>query len=218
MEGTDSAETFKHMQEKISAALVQTTATAGRISQEDVSFQRSLDSNVSETLDRHSGRLLRLVQGLLDRAVDGLDVEAPRLKEQDDLENKWSGVVDVVDSLLERADTCLDVHTGRIKRLKLEETKQVCLLTIRLRVRANGSRLKQPHLYLQEVVSTSCCETPTYPSRSSCLLILRTMMEGVLFGRFSGASHMPWYLWMRVSSHTRTMMGSSSKLLSQVVS
>lgn len=42
--------------------------------------------------------------------------DTPTLEEVDDVDNNWRGVVDVVDSLLERADMSLDEYTGLIKR------------------------------------------------------------------------------------------------------
>ena len=41
----------------------------------------------------------------------------PQLKDADALELEWSGVVDVVDGLLERADTSLDEFSGAVRRL-----------------------------------------------------------------------------------------------------
>ena len=38
------------------------------------------------------------------------------LDDSDDVEIQWKGIVDVIDSLLEKADTCLDEYTGLIKR------------------------------------------------------------------------------------------------------
>ena len=119
------SQTLKDFQDRLSSALVETTRVVGQICQEDISFQRSVDPDVSAALDSHGARLLQLAQTLLERAVDGSDVDAPRLREQEDVDNSWSSVVDVVDSLLERADTCLDVHTGRVKRSKPEQAEEV---------------------------------------------------------------------------------------------
>ncbi len=123
----DPSESFKELQERISSGLVEATRTVGQIAQEDISFQKSLDPNVSRTLDQHSSRLLRLADRLVEKAVVGLEVDAPRLREQDDLETNWLGVVDVVDSLLERADVSLDEHTGLIKRSTTSQKDQVRL-------------------------------------------------------------------------------------------
>jgi exosome complex exonuclease RRP6 len=119
------SESFKNFQDRLSAALVATARTAGQIAQEDVSFQRSLDPRVSEALDRHSSQLLSLANRLTLKAADGLDLSPSPSQDADDLETNWPGIVDVVDSLLERADTSLDEYTGRIKRAKPVQTQQV---------------------------------------------------------------------------------------------
>ncbi|KAI9766470.1 MAG: exosome nuclease subunit, partial [Candelina submexicana] len=48
--------------------------------------------------------------------TSGTEVETPLLQDADALENNWRGLVDVVDQLLEKADTALDEYTGIIKR------------------------------------------------------------------------------------------------------
>ena len=49
----------------------------------------------------------------------------PSLKDVEGIENNWWAVVDVVDSLLERADTALDEFTGAVKRLSPAADVQV---------------------------------------------------------------------------------------------
>ena len=59
-----------------------------------------------------------------------IDTPAPRLRDAEALEAEWRGVVDVVDSLLERADVCLDEFSGAVRRLK-PGGQQVCALMFR---------------------------------------------------------------------------------------
>lgn len=121
----DSSQDFGSLQSRISSSLVDVTRTAGQLSAEDLSFQRSLNSGLAGPLDRLSGRLLRCGQTLVQRAVTGSEVDPPRLEEQDDVENNWEGLVEVVDSLLERADIALDEYTGLVKRLSPGNREQV---------------------------------------------------------------------------------------------
>ena len=121
----DQSQDFRELQSQISRSLVDTTRTVGQLSVEDLSFQRSLDASVAASLDRHNLRLLRLAQNLVQSAVAGSEVDVPQLQEHEDMENNWQGVVDVVDSLLERADTSLDEYTGLIKRLSPTQKEQV---------------------------------------------------------------------------------------------
>ena len=116
---------FKSLQDAVQAALISTTRTVGQISSEDLGFHRSLNLEVGKALDEQSSRLLGLSSSILQSAAALTESNAPILQEVDDVDNNWRGVVDVVDSLLERADTCLDEYTGVIKR-KASSAEQVC--------------------------------------------------------------------------------------------
>jgi exosome complex exonuclease RRP6 len=112
----DQSQDFKSLQEQIQAALITTTRTTGQISSEDLGFQRSFNPEVGTALDEQSERLLALASALLRSAVSISELRAPVLQDADDVENNWRGVVDVIDTLLEKSDTCLDEYTGVIKR------------------------------------------------------------------------------------------------------
>lgn len=115
------------MQDSIQAALIATTRTVGQISNEDLGFQRSLNPAVGEALDEQSARLLALSTSLIKSAASIADLRVPDLQDVDDVDNDWRAVVDVVDSLLEKADTCLDEYTGVIKRQSPSVADQVSL-------------------------------------------------------------------------------------------
>lgn len=121
----DSSQEFASLQSRISSSLVNVTRTVGHLSAEDLSFQRSLDAGLAGSLDRFSARLLRCGETLVQRAITSSEVDPPQLKQHDDLENNWGGLVEVVDLLLERADTALDEYTGLIKRLSPGNREQV---------------------------------------------------------------------------------------------
>ncbi|ORY12705.1 exosome complex exonuclease-like protein Rrp6 [Clohesyomyces aquaticus] len=110
-------ESFKSLQDSISAALVSTTRSATQIGAADVPFQRSLDPALGTALDEQNARLLRLAQRLLENAAASSDAVGPRLPDVEAIDNNWRAVVDVIDSLLEKADTSLDEYTGVVKRL-----------------------------------------------------------------------------------------------------
>lgn len=112
----DQAQDFKSLQDQVQAALISTTRTAGQISAEDLSFHRSFNPEVGSALDEQSERVLALASALLKSATSISELQAPSLEDADDVENSWRNVVDVVDSLLEKSDTCLDEYTGVIKR------------------------------------------------------------------------------------------------------
>jgi hypothetical protein len=123
----DGPQDFESLQGQMRDALITITKTTNRISSEDLGFQRSLDPTVGTTLDEQSARLLALSRSLLKSAATISDLSTPTLQGVDDLDNKWKHVVDVVDSLLEKADICLDEYTGAIKRKAPSMTDQVSL-------------------------------------------------------------------------------------------
>ena len=113
------ANEFASLQSAISSALVATTRSASALANEDLPFHRSLDASLGNKLDRQNARLLGLASGLLGVARPATETvrRPPSLRDVEGIENNWRAVVDVVDSLLERADTALDEFTGAVKRL-----------------------------------------------------------------------------------------------------
>jgi exosome complex exonuclease RRP6 len=120
----ESAADFPPFQQRLTSSLVQMTRTVGHLSAEDLSFHRTSSAEVSESLDEQSDRILSLTSTILKAATAGTDLPAPKLHDEDSIEDNWRGVVDVIDALLERADACLDEFTGVIKRLSPSQQEQ----------------------------------------------------------------------------------------------
>lgn len=110
-------DSFKTLQTEISAALKPTTRSAAAIGKADIPFQRSLNPEAGTQLDAQNARLLHLAQRLLQNAAASSDAVGPKLPDVEAIDANWRGVVDVIDSLLEKADTSLDEYTGVVKRL-----------------------------------------------------------------------------------------------------
>ena len=108
---------FKAFQDKVQQSLVNATKTAGQLSAEDLSFHRSSSHKLSKSLDAQNTRLLQLTNRLLKAATKDTQITPPKLRNQEDVEDKWRSTVDVIDDLLEKSDACLDEFTGMIKRL-----------------------------------------------------------------------------------------------------
>ena len=115
--GMDIATDFKAFQEKVQTSLVNVTKAAGQLSAEDLSFHRSSSGKLSKSLDAQNARLLQLTNKLLKAAAKDTPIPPPKLRNQDDVEDKWRDTVDVIDDLLEKSDACLDEFRGIIKRL-----------------------------------------------------------------------------------------------------
>jgi exosome complex exonuclease RRP6 len=97
-----------------------------RIAAEDLSFQRTVNPSVGQLLEDRTSRILELSTQLLLTAGKACGVKAPKLEDVEDIEMKWRGVVDVVDSSLEKADTALDEYTGLVKRKEPPLPDPVC--------------------------------------------------------------------------------------------
>lgn len=112
----DPGTPFSTFQNEASAALVDVTKTAVGLAAEDLPFHRSFDSAFASSLDQCSTTTLGLINSLLRNATAGTDLDTPKLGDVEDIETNWNDVVEVVDFLLEKADTCLDEYTGAIKQ------------------------------------------------------------------------------------------------------
>ncbi|KAI9147711.1 Exosome complex exonuclease rrp6 [Paramyrothecium foliicola] len=112
----ESQRDFKSLQDGIQKSLVSSVKTANRIAAEDLSFQRTINPDVASQLDDKSSRLLALSTRLIQSSAKACAVNPVSLEDTDDIELRWRGIVDVVDSLLEKADTAMDEYTGLIKR------------------------------------------------------------------------------------------------------
>ncbi|KAH9826372.1 HRDC domain [Teratosphaeria destructans] len=110
---------FSALQAAITSSLVSTTKTTNQLASGDLPFHRSLDSSLATSLDRQNARLLSLASRLINTASTTSETvrPAPKLGDIEDVEGNWRAVVDVVDNLLERADTALDEFTGAVRRL-----------------------------------------------------------------------------------------------------
>jgi len=108
---------FKALKEGVSSALVDTTRTAGQISNEDLEFLRSSNPSIIPLLEQQDIRLLQLTRRLIRTAISGAEVSTPQIEDVDSIEDNWKGIVDVFDNLLEKADASLDEYTGAVQRL-----------------------------------------------------------------------------------------------------
>lgn len=121
----DETQDFKSLQDHIQSSLLSTTRISGQISSEDLLFQRSLNPQVGTSLDEQTERLLELANALLESAASVSGLQAPVLDDAEDVDSNWRGVVDVLDTLLEKTDIGLDEYTGVIKRRETPTTDQV---------------------------------------------------------------------------------------------
>lgn len=113
----DPSQDFKSLQDAVQASLISTTRTVNRIANEDLTFQRTANPRTGDRLEDLSTRLLGVSSELINAAAKAngqRNVEL--LEDTEDVDIQWAGIVDVIDGLLEKADTALDEYTGRVKR------------------------------------------------------------------------------------------------------
>ncbi|KAJ4348419.1 exosome nuclease subunit [Didymosphaeria variabile] len=147
---------FKTTQERITKALIATTRAATRINGADVPFQRSLNPAAGVSLDGQNARLLQLARRLLENAAAGSDAVGPDLPNVEalDEDDKWRGFVDVIDSLLEKADTSLDEYSGVVKRMSPGAEQAAAAAAVKPRpniAAAPGKHLPKPQVLFEYV-------------------------------------------------------------------
>lgn len=120
-----SSKGFGEHKNGIITALVNSTRTAGQISNEDLAFHRSTNPSIFPLLERQNLRLLNLARDLTKVATSETGVSTPKISNADSIDDDWRGIVDVFDNLLEKADACLDEYTGVIKRLSPSQEDQI---------------------------------------------------------------------------------------------
>lgn len=91
--------TYPEWQAGLLKQLVSTTRVASAVGSHDISFECSINSQFDSSLTATADRLLNLSNRLLSFAGS----KAKDYEDEDDLEDRWMEIVDVVDGLLERA-------------------------------------------------------------------------------------------------------------------
>ncbi|KAL9096393.1 MAG: hypothetical protein Q9165_001390 [Trypethelium subeluteriae] len=112
----ESGGDFNAIRDSISYPLLATTRLVNQVAAEDLGFQRASNPSVATRLDQNDARLLQLAQRLLDSSAASSGIVRPQLDDAEDVEANWTGIVDVIDSLLEKADITLDEFSGVLRR------------------------------------------------------------------------------------------------------
>lgn len=171
-----SPQDFKSLQDKVQAALVATVKSVNRVSAEDLPFQRAVNPSVGDDLDSKTTRILELSTTLLKSAAEVCGLSAPDLEDADDVDMRWRSIVDVVDSILEKADTSIDEYTGALKRKDAPAADAVSALRNRHRIsciltlRRPPKRRSPRRLEASSAVPTSPSPNSTSTSRSTITL------------------------------------------------
>ncbi|PFH58419.1 hypothetical protein XA68_13695 [Ophiocordyceps unilateralis] len=121
----DAPRDFESQQKEIQKSLVSTVKTVNRLAAEDLPFLRTVNPETARQLDDSASRALGLSTRLLQAAARACKTKTPKLQDVEDIDIKWQSIVDVVDSVLEKADTALDEFTGLIKPKEPSRVEQM---------------------------------------------------------------------------------------------
>lgn len=99
----ENGASFTAFQDKIFASLMSSTKSMARLAAEDLTFNRSLDPSFAASLDKCNKTILDIANALLRNSATGKELNNEPLGDADDVETNWSNIVEVVDSLLEKA-------------------------------------------------------------------------------------------------------------------
>ncbi|CAG8571093.1 7725_t:CDS:2 [Ambispora gerdemannii] len=121
----DIFKSFPRYQAEAFRDLLHVSENSLRIDASEINFLRSVDRSAAKTLDTTGNKILSLINRLV--ANSGLlpatvTTGGPLLGNAEDIENKFSDIVEVIDSALEKADVCLDEYTGRAKEIAVPIT------------------------------------------------------------------------------------------------
>ncbi|RDA89083.1 hypothetical protein CP532_2251 [Ophiocordyceps camponoti-leonardi (nom. inval.)] len=126
----DAPADFGSQQKDIQKSLVSVVKTVNRLAAEDLPFLRTVNPDTARQLDENVSRTLGLSTRLLQAAARACNSKAPKLEDAEDIDMRWQSIVDIVDSVLEKADTALDEYTGLIKRNEPPSTQQTTAVGI----------------------------------------------------------------------------------------
>lgn len=104
---------FSRFQDELYDSLVSTTKAVTIIGSQDIDFYRSLDTYFASSFANCNKRLLDLVNYLIQFASFG---RFGRIEDYEDLNYKWWDIIDVIDSLFEKADISLNEFGELVKQ------------------------------------------------------------------------------------------------------
>ncbi|KAI9486461.1 MAG: ribonuclease H-like domain-containing protein [Benjaminiella poitrasii] len=117
----DPVQDFKAFQSSLFKSLVSATAAANSIPTEEVGFFRSLDRGFAKDLDQAGSNTLSIGNALLQQCAIDCGLVVKDFEDIDDVVERFGSVTDVCDSLLEKADICLDQLGGKSKQDDLKQ-------------------------------------------------------------------------------------------------
>ncbi|ORX44798.1 hypothetical protein DM01DRAFT_1312331 [Hesseltinella vesiculosa] len=149
MEIPDPLEDFESFQKSLFRSLVSASNAANSIPFAEIGFFRSLDREFANDLDLASATILSTANKLTNHTALELGMQDSEvsIEDIDDINDRFFGVIDVVDSLYERVDLTLDELAGRAKNTNVSDFATNRGLTKLSTTTENGSRLEYKLLH-----------------------------------------------------------------------
>lgn len=146
---------IKAAEKELLESVVATTRAANALAANDLAFLRTARPELGACIDERVAALLEICSSFLETAVEtgpggakgggrgtGSKLKAPVLRHPDDIELMWPRIVDVVDSLLERADRALDEYARQGSRRDVPRAELVSETAALDRGDANETRAR----------------------------------------------------------------------------
>ena len=112
----ESTGLYKDIQDNVAQTLRATNRSASELASEDLDFHRAANPSVGARIDEQNARLLQIANRIVAHSASSSGLVRPQLNDAEDVELNWTEIVDVLDSLLEKADTTLDEFSGVLKK------------------------------------------------------------------------------------------------------
>lgn len=98
---------FEEKSKPVFGSLVSTIRTASQLAAQDISFYKTLDRDLSHSVEKCSDRLLHLINRMVQTTIDHGE-ELDEFNDLDELQENWKEVGGVLDGLFEKTDIALD--------------------------------------------------------------------------------------------------------------
>ncbi|CAG8639253.1 3967_t:CDS:2 [Ambispora leptoticha] len=184
----DIVKSFSRYQTEAFRDLLYASENSLRIDASEISFLRSVDRSAAKSLDATGDKILSLINrlvansGLLSATTTNRSGD-PLLGSAEDIENKFSDIVEVIDSALEKADVCLDEYTGRAKQIAVPITASTPIVA-QLSTNADtrilyAKNILRPQLRFPDTIDNS--RTPFVPKikeKPNAIVPLQTFADG----------------------------------------
>ncbi|ODV96925.1 hypothetical protein PACTADRAFT_48713 [Pachysolen tannophilus NRRL Y-2460] len=135
--------------------LLSTVRASSALAAQDVKFYKSLDTDLSSSIDNGSKRILNLINELMQNVEEG-DVDTVKYGKEN-IEHSWRDISDVLDSLFEKSDIAFDDYkSSKLNSNEKEKFSYLEDLTMTDPThKSTGKRIQKPQLEFKVPIDNS---------------------------------------------------------------